>query len=422
MANIKLKKKKESGYEVLYPQTLGTNVITGTGNVQTDISNLMNELTELKKEKQIIEVQFKLEKETFETEDLAVLNLYDFSNNKIIYDKTKKYYGKLVSKDSYDFQGADSRIYFNDDYYYLDLRTLSNGNAGTTSLKSESLSSNQIIYLDYFKEEDMFIVSPDSINSMSDSTASHVLGNFTKGQINTLQDTYVNNHTRVPYIFNAVNTYSNTLLMTQLLQLWNRNSTFCLIRNLKFDNYDFAGSNGNVYGNVYFKLRRESADIPLDFYTLNVSIEFNPAKNNIYKLERNFSVNKNATTGVFTFSSSEVFYDESKWTFHRENYYTPITALIDTFPNKDWIDWVDIDPKATNLLIVLEHVGNLIATFDVSLRVLKIAKDYQYNLNAGTTWNAIRLHGNKIQISSPTNGENGTGTNYVKLVNAFFYK
>lgn len=421
MAKVRIKEKTDAGHKILHPETLATNVITGTGNVQTDITNLMSEVSKLKEEKQIIEVQFKLEKETFETEDLPVLNLYDFSNNKIVYDKTKKYYGKLVSRDLFDFQGADSRIYFNDDYYYLDLRTLSNGNAGTTSLKSESLSNNQIIYLDYFEDEDSIIVTPDSINAMNEKIASHVLANFTKEQINAIQDTYLQNHTRVPYVFNALNTTTNGNLLIFLLQQWNRNA-FCLVRNLKFTNYDFAGANGNIYGTMFFKLRRATADIPLESYLLNVRIEFSPTMNGITSIERDFSLTKNATTGLFSITSTEIFYDESKWTFNRDTYYALVTNLIGTFPISGWVDWVEIDPKATNLVIVLEHVGNLIATFDVSLRVLQIANDYQYNLNAGTTWNTIRLHGNKIQISSPTNGAGGTGTNYIKLANAFFYK
>lgn len=50
MANVKLKKKKEDGgYEQLYPQTLAKNVITGTGNAQQDILNLMIKTQELEK-------------------------------------------------------------------------------------------------------------------------------------------------------------------------------------------------------------------------------------------------------------------------------------------------------------------------------------------------------------------------------------
>ena len=49
MANVKLKKKKgDGGYEQLYPQTLAKNVVTGTGNVQSDISKLMSEINDLK--------------------------------------------------------------------------------------------------------------------------------------------------------------------------------------------------------------------------------------------------------------------------------------------------------------------------------------------------------------------------------------
>lgn len=362
---------------------------------------------------QIIEVQYKLEKETFEKEDLPVLNIYDFSNVKLIYDKSKIYYGKLSVKDSSDFLGSGTRVFFNNQYYYIDIRTSSS----TTELKSESLRVNQIITLEYFSKDDTILATPDSYDLLNEATSSNTLGIVSKDQITTLSDKYTYDHTRIPYIFNALNTTSNENLLIFLLQQWNRNA-FCLVRNLKFTNYDFMGASGNIYGTMFFKLRRATADIPLESYLLNVRIEFSPASSGIKSIERDFSLTKNATTGLFSISTSEIFYDESKWIFNRDNYYTPVNNLIGTFPISDWVDWVDIDPKATNLIVVLEHVENLIATFDVDLKVLKIANDYQYNLNAGTTWNVIRLHGSKIQISSPTNG-NGS---IVKLVNAFFYK
>lgn len=37
MANVNLKEKTEGGYRTLYPSTLGRNVITSTGNAETDI-------------------------------------------------------------------------------------------------------------------------------------------------------------------------------------------------------------------------------------------------------------------------------------------------------------------------------------------------------------------------------------------------
>ena len=102
----------------------------------------------------------------------------------------------------------------------------------------------------------------------------------------------------------------------------------------------------------------------------------------------------------------------------KEFYYAPISNLIGTFPSNNWTDWVNLDTKATHIVVVLEHINNLKATFEISLKALKVATDYQYNLNCGTTWNLIRLRNGKIQISSPTNGSG----NNVKLVNAFYYK
>ena len=199
---------------------------------------------------QIIEVQNKLEKETFEEEDLPVLNIYDFSNVKLIYDKSKIYYGKLSVKDSSDFLGSGTRVFFNNQYYYIDIRTSSS----TTELKSESLRVNQIITLEYFSKDDTILATPDSYDLLNEATSSNTLGIVSKDQITTLSDKYTYDHTRIPYIFNALNTTSNENLLIFLLQQWNRNA-FCLVRNLKFTNYDFMGASGNINGRMLFKLR-----------------------------------------------------------------------------------------------------------------------------------------------------------------------
>lgn len=47
MAKAKLKKKKSSGYEQIFPETLAGQVITATGNAQTDITNMMQRITNL---------------------------------------------------------------------------------------------------------------------------------------------------------------------------------------------------------------------------------------------------------------------------------------------------------------------------------------------------------------------------------------
>ena len=83
MAKVRMKEKTDAGHKILHPETLALNVITGTGNVQNDITNLMNEVGKLGN--QIIEVKFKIEKETIEEEDLPILNMYDFDGNKITY-------------------------------------------------------------------------------------------------------------------------------------------------------------------------------------------------------------------------------------------------------------------------------------------------------------------------------------------------
>ena len=148
-------------------------------------------------------MNIKIEKETIEEEDLPILNMYDFDANKITYDKTKKYYGKLVSRDSFDFQGAETRIFFNNDYYYIDVKSLgTNGVSTTSTIASESFSKNQIITLEYLKSTDSIIASPDSFNPFNVNVGTNALGVFTRGQIATTLDDYTYNHSRVPYIFN----------------------------------------------------------------------------------------------------------------------------------------------------------------------------------------------------------------------------
>ena len=48
MPVMKVLEKIKTGYRQLFPETVGTAVITATGNAQTDITNLMNDVSKLK--------------------------------------------------------------------------------------------------------------------------------------------------------------------------------------------------------------------------------------------------------------------------------------------------------------------------------------------------------------------------------------
>lgn len=96
MANVKLKKKKESGYEQLYPQTLANNVITSTGNVQADINVLRQRIVSLEFFKTPIIIEAESRYSNGETQIYEVSSYYAWyfqntdANLKIVFSETNQ--------------------------------------------------------------------------------------------------------------------------------------------------------------------------------------------------------------------------------------------------------------------------------------------------------------------------------------------
>ena len=97
MANVKLKKKKgDGGYEQLYPQTQTKNVVTGTGNVDTDILQLKQRVVNLEYNKTpiVIEVQEKYSDGEYQFYEALGINAWHFQNTeanlKIVFNETNR--------------------------------------------------------------------------------------------------------------------------------------------------------------------------------------------------------------------------------------------------------------------------------------------------------------------------------------------
>ena len=97
MANVKLKKKKyDGGYEQLYPHTLAKNVMTGTGNVDTDIIMLRQRIVNLEYTKTpvIIEVQEKYSDGEYQFYEASSFHAWHFQNTeanlKIVFNETNR--------------------------------------------------------------------------------------------------------------------------------------------------------------------------------------------------------------------------------------------------------------------------------------------------------------------------------------------
>ena len=102
-----------------------------------------------------------------------------------------------------------------------------------------------------------------------------------------------------------------------------------------------------------------------------------------------------------------------------ESYYAPINRLVGTFPISGWVNWVAHDSNATHVVMVLEVVGVAIGSYPIPLKVLQLGVDYQYNIECASKWFVIRNHNGMLQVNCPANN---TGSQVVKLANAFFYK
>ena len=350
--------------------------------------------------------------------NIPILRLYSLEGDRIYPSKENIYKGILSTKpsDDYTYQTLQLEL---PDTSRVEIQVqsrITNPNVPyTTSIVSETLDINQEIELYSLNNTFMISNSSFSLSPLINTRQPN------RNSLNTFSMTDVKEISRrllvdldIYYSYlSFTNTFSNDYLLSQLQNKF-KDKTCAFFKNLKFPSFDASA----FVGTVHFEMSTEATKPSPVQLQVKVSLTFDTPINGISRIERFFKVTR-TDFNFYTFDPTEIFYDESKWKFNRDTYYAPIDNLINTFPISGWVDWVDIDTKATNLIIVLEHVGNLRATFDVSLRSLSIAQDYQYNLNAGTTWNVIRLHGTKIQISSLTNGATGTS---VKLINAFFYK
>ena len=109
MANVKLKRKKTNGYEQLYPQTLAKNVITGTGNVDTDILQLRQRINGLEylKPPVIIEVlakDFSGDYQYYDAYGWEATKFYNTEANlKIVFNSTNQ--AKYIVIDATDDMG-----------------------------------------------------------------------------------------------------------------------------------------------------------------------------------------------------------------------------------------------------------------------------------------------------------------------------
>ena len=109
MANVKLKKKKANGYEQLYPQTLAKNVITGTGNVDTDILVLRQRINTIEyyKPPVIIEVEERYSDGIYQYYEASNMFAWQFYNTeanlKIVFNGSNR--GKHIVIDTMDDMG-----------------------------------------------------------------------------------------------------------------------------------------------------------------------------------------------------------------------------------------------------------------------------------------------------------------------------
>ncbi len=97
MSNVKLKKKKgDGGYEQLYPQTLAKNVVTGTGNVDTDILVLRQRINSLEylKTPVVIEVEERSSDGEYQYYEATSFHAWQFQNTeanlKIVFNETNR--------------------------------------------------------------------------------------------------------------------------------------------------------------------------------------------------------------------------------------------------------------------------------------------------------------------------------------------
>lgn len=346
-----------------------------------------------------------------------ILEIFDSKGVKMSFsnlDKNNLYRGFITSKPSTNPQYG---VWYNtsgSNYDTLRALMLFKGDYSSFStVYSDSLSKSLPLILYFNNTENAWIVSPESLNPTSTYTPSSDVQPFTKDVMNTFFSDSVSKLLRNPSVFNADSILTNSNLLLTLTAAWYKNSVIT-VRNLKFTNFDFKGASGNIYGNMSFKFIRDASDIPLETYRLKVTIDYIPTPlNKVYKLERIFGLNYNSTTGLYSISNTETFYDESKWTFYKTGF-SEITN-VGMFPISGWVNWVALDTQAKSVIITLEYVGTCMETFTIPINALKARTEY--SLSIGGNWFVLRISGTNIQFSCPSNGTLGT---IVKVNNACF--
>ena len=364
-----------------------------------------------------IECKFKIEHKQYTDSDgvtiydIPSVELYDLEDNLLKFETTKKYFGKIIDIESYAYTDTELRVNVNNDYYYIELNGFYDTSSTTTSdLYLDDILLNQNFEIKFDNISDIVIVNQDYLNLLN--VSENIPTNVSQNQIKNVIEARINTQKRSPTTFNASNVVTNDNLLIFLASAWYSNNAV-IVRNLKFTNYDFAGASGNIYGNVYFDFVRSSADIPLATYFLKVTIVFKNAVNNVTKLERYFTLNFNSSTSRYTISTTEIFYDESKWTFYKTGF-SEITN-VGMFPTSAWMNWVTLDTSAIAIVITLEYVGVSVQTFTIPISALNSRTGY--SLSVSSAWSMMRISNGIVQFLCPSNGESGT---FVKINNACF--
>ena len=244
--------------------------------------------------------------------------------------------------------------------------------------------------------------------------------NVSKGQVNNLIETRTNTAKRIPNTFNANNITTNDNLLIFLASAWYTNNKI-VVRNLKFPNYDFAGASGNIYGNMYFDFVRSSINVPIEAYFLKVTITFQSPVNNISKLERFFSLNFNNATQKYTISTSEIFYDESKWKFYGVGRLegipdgSPLTLAVGD-------NILFADNKIYNrVLLKVERVGVLYGDWLIDLDVLRLQSSASRYLHFSISdmWFSVTIDSSNNIIATLDGSQTFKGTLRVNQLTFF---
>ena len=352
---------------------------------------------------QEIECKFKVEHKQYTDSDgvtvydIPSIEIYDLADNPLKFETTKKYFGKIIDIESYTYTDTELRVNVNNDYYYIELNGFYDTSSTTTSdLYLDDILLNQTFEIKFDSNSDVVITNQDYINLLN--VSENIPTNVSQNQIKNIIETRINTQKRSPTIFNASNVATNDNLLIFLTSAWYSNNTV-VVRNLKFTNYDFAGASGNIYGNVYFDFVRSSADVPLATYFLKVTIVFKNAVNNVTKLERYFTLNFNSSTSKYTISTTETFYDESKWKFYKVNQVSTGDLNVTVTEGTENVKIVDDDLGYRYLYLQLERIG-LALYHDITLDLEYLRSDTSNitNITIYDTWLQFYITSNEIHV------------------------